>query len=38
MLFGSVAREGKSWKLFAINASYWLIALLVMGMILALWR
>jgi len=29
--------EGKTWKLFAINASYRLAGLLVMGAILALW-
>jgi uncharacterized protein DUF1761 len=38
LLLGSVAWENKSWKLFAINAGYWFIALLAMGMILAYWR
>lgn len=38
LLLGGVAWENKSEKLFAINAGYWLIALLAMGMILAYWR
>jgi hypothetical protein len=37
-LLGTVAWEGKSWKLFAINAGYWFVALLAVGMILAFWR
>lgn len=35
---GSVLWEGKSWKLWALNNSYQLLSLLVMGVILALWR
>ena len=34
---GSVLWEGKSWKLWFLLNSYYLIALLVMGSILALW-
>jgi hypothetical protein len=33
-----VAWEGKSWKLFFIQAGYWLALLLVMGGILAGWQ
>lgn len=33
-----VAWEGKSWKLFCIQAGYWLVLLLVMGGILAGWQ
>lgn len=35
---GSVTWEGKSWKLYVINVAYWLVALLVMGGILAVWN
>ena len=35
MLLGGVAWENRSWKLFGINASYHLAALLAAGMILA---
>jgi len=28
----------KTWKLFSINAGYYLVSLQVMGMILACWR
>ncbi|MBI5507967.1 MAG: DUF1761 domain-containing protein [Deltaproteobacteria bacterium] len=38
VLSGSVAWEGKSWKLFAINAAYYFVALQIMGAILAFWR
>ncbi len=34
---GSVLWEGKSWKLWILNAGYYLVALLLMGMILASW-
>ncbi len=34
---GSVLWEGKSWKLWLLLNSYYLVALLVMGSILALW-
>lgn len=34
---GSVLWEGKPMKLWYINASYYLVLLLVMGVILALW-
>ncbi len=34
---GIVFWEGKPWKLWFINAGYWLASLLVMGLILALW-
>lgn len=29
--------EGKSWKLWALNAGYYLVSMLIMGAILALW-
>jgi hypothetical protein len=38
LLFNSVAWEGRSWKLFSINAGYHFAALLAAGMILAFWR
>jgi len=38
VILGSVLWEGKPWKLWVLNNGYYLIALLVMGMILALWR
>jgi len=34
---GSVLWDGKSWKLWFINAGYYLAGLVVMGLILALW-
>lgn len=34
---GSVLWDNKSWTYFAITSGYYLVALLVMGMILALW-
>ena len=37
-LFSSVAWEGRSWKLFGINAAYHFVALQVTGAILAQWR
>ena len=36
-LLGSVLWEGKSWKLYILNAAYWLVNLAVMATILALW-
>lgn len=36
-LLGGVLWEGKSWKLFLINAGYWLVNLIVMGWILVRW-
>ena len=33
----SVLWEGKSWKLWFLNIGYYLVALLVMGSILAIW-
>ncbi|MEK7561082.1 MAG: DUF1761 domain-containing protein [Patescibacteria group bacterium] len=35
---GIVFWEKKPWKLWFINASYWLVLLLVMGVILAVWQ
>ena len=35
---GSVLWEGKSWKLWFLNAGYYLVGLLLMGAILALWQ
>ena len=34
---GSVLWEGKSWKLWALNAGYFFVLLLAMGIILSLW-
>ncbi|EQA44845.1 PF08570 family protein [Leptospira broomii serovar Hurstbridge str. 5399] len=38
LLFGSVSWEGRSWKLFSINAAYYFVSLQTIGMILAYWR
>mgnify|MGYP001614354345 FL=1 len=38
IMLGIVLWEGKSWKLYAINVSYWLVVLLIMGSILAVWQ
>lgn len=35
---GSVLWEGKSWKMWCINNGYYIITLLAMGVLLALWR
>ena len=35
---GVVIYEKKSWKLWLLNNSYWLISLLVMGVILSVWK
>ncbi len=35
---GSVLWEGKSWKLWFLNNGYYLLSLIVMGVILAVWR
>ena len=37
VLLGSVLWENKSWNLYAINAGYYLVSLMIMGAILALW-
>ena len=37
LTLGAVLWEGKSWKLFCINVGYYLVTLLVMGCILAVW-
>ena len=34
---GIVLWEGKPWKLYFLNAAYWLVNLAVMAIILALW-
>jgi mannitol-specific phosphotransferase system IIBC component len=34
---GSVLWDGKPWKLWFINAGYYLVALLMMGVLLAVW-
>ncbi len=34
---GSVLWEGKSWKLWCLNNSYYLVSLLAMGVLLSLW-
>ena len=38
MLLGSIAWEGRSWGLFAINAAYHFVNLQLIAMILAYWR
>ena len=35
---GTVLYEKKSWNFWILNSSYWLISLLVMGVILSLWK
>lgn len=35
---GSVLYESKPWKLWLLNNGYWLLSLLVMGVILAVWK
>ncbi len=37
-LFGTVTWEGKSWKLFALNATYSFLNLQLIATILTLWR
>ena len=37
VMLGTVLWEGKSWKLYCLNATYWLVNLAVMSSILALW-
>lgn len=34
---GAILWEGKPWKLWFLNNAYWLLSLLIMGAILALW-
>jgi hypothetical protein len=35
---GTVLYEKKSWKLWILNNAYWLVSLLAMGTILAVWN
>jgi len=37
VMLGSVLWEGKPWKLYFLNAAYWLVNLAVMAIILAVW-
>lgn len=37
-MINSVIFEGKKFKLFALNSGYYLVALMVMGAIVAAWR
>jgi Protein of unknown function (DUF1761) len=37
LLLSSVLWEGKSWRLYQINAGYQLVAMVAMGAILAMW-
>jgi hypothetical protein len=37
LLLGSVLWEGKSWRLYQINAGYQLVTMVVMGAIVAMW-
>lgn len=38
VLLSSVLWENKPWKLYAINAGYYLVSLLLMGALLAVWK
>ena len=38
LLVGGVLWEGKPWKLFALNAGYYLVTLFVMACILVYWQ
>lgn len=38
VLLASVLYEGRSWKLWWLNNGYYLVGLILMGSILALWR
>lgn len=35
---GSLLWEGKTWKLFALNASYYLVVLIINSCIIVLWK
>ena len=35
---GAVLWEGKSWKLWALNAGYYLVGLLLVGVLLSVWQ
>lgn len=37
LTLGAVLWDGKPWRLWFLNAGYWLVALLAMALILALW-
>ncbi len=37
-MLGIVLWEGKSWKLYAINTGYYLVSLLLMGVIFTVWQ
>lgn len=37
VMVGSVIWEGKPWKLFIINAGYYLVGLLIIGALQAMW-
>lgn len=37
IMLGTVLWDGKPWKLYILNTGYYLVQLLVMGVILALW-
>jgi hypothetical protein len=34
---GTVLFDGRSWKLWFLNNGYWLLSLMIMGVILSLW-
>ena len=38
LLLGSVLWENKSWKLYGLNAGYYLVSLGIIGVILTLWK
>ena len=38
VMIGTVIWEGKPFKLYAINAGYWLVSLLVMASIVVVWQ
>jgi hypothetical protein len=37
VMLGSVLWENKSWSLYVLNVAYYLVSLVVMGVILAVW-
>lgn len=38
VMLGMVLWEGKPWKLYFLNVAYYLVTLLIMGVVLAVWQ
>lgn len=38
VLLGTILWEGRSWKLYAINAGYWFVAVMLMALVIAFIR